>query len=176
MATDLYQAKYEHLLMDPNQIDAGSTPSAKQAELKLLIGLAGDSATTHAYPTGTVLASGATGTGDSTVLACFSGAKYFTNDVLLRVVTTIGATPTMTYNIFAAPDASTYTAVNRALIATPNTFVATAVTVTTAATAVYRIPASVLTSLRSKNIKVTVSANTNVTYTIDAWDFGGIPL
>jgi hypothetical protein len=176
MATDIYQAKYEHLLMDPNQLDASSNPSAKLAEMKQQITLAGDSATTHAYPTGTALATAATGTGDSTVLACFSGAKYFTNDILLRVVTAIGATPTMTYNIFAAPDASTYTAVNRALIATPNTLVATAVTVTTVATAVYRIPASVLIGLRAKNVKVTVSANTNVTYTIDAWDFGGVPL
>src|ERR1700744_6127243 len=178
---DIYQPKLEHLLMDPNQGDPsdGVHPPlnpAKLAEIKALVTNAGDPPTAHGFPAGTTLASGLTGTGDSTVLTCFSGAKYFTNDVMIRVTSTIGATPTATYNIFASSDGTTFTAVNHALIATPNTFVATAVTVTTATTAVYRIAGSTLLALKSKAIKVTISANTNVTFAIDAWDFGGIPL
>ena len=176
MANDIYQAKYEHFLMDANQLDASSNPSAKQAELKQLIILAGDSATTHAFPAGTSLASAATGNATSTVLTAFSGAKMFTNDILLRVVTTVGATPTATLNIKASPDNVTFTNVKYALIATPNTFVTTAITITTATTNVYRIPASALAAVNARYLEVVVSANTNVTYTIDAWDFGGVPL
>lgn len=176
MANDIYQAKYEHLLMDAGQLDASGNPSAKLAELKQQIVLAGDSATTHAFPAGFSMAAAATGNGTSTVLNCFSGAKYFTNDVLLRIVTTVGATPTVTMNIKASPDNTTFTNVNYALIATPNTFVATAITITSAATNVYRIPASALLAVKARQLEVVASANTNVTYTIDAWDFGGVPL
>lgn len=175
MATDLYQAKYEHLLMDANQLDASSNPSAKLAELKNAIVLAGDSATTHNFPAGQSLASAATGNATSTVLSCFSGAKYFTNDILLRVVTTVGSTPTATLNIKASPDGTTFTNIKYALIATPNTFVTTAITITTATTNVYRIPASALLAAKAIQLEVVVSLNTNVTFTIDAWDFGGVP-
>lgn len=181
MATDIYQPKLEHLLMDTNQGDPsdGVHPPlnpAKLAELKSLVVLAGDSATVHGFPAGTVLATAATGNGTSTVLSCFAGSKYFTNDILLRVVTTIGATPTITLNIKASPDGVTFTNVNYALIATPNTFVATAITITSATTNVYRIPASALLAVKATKLEVVASANTNVTYSIDAWDFGGVPL
>lgn len=181
MATDIYQPKLEHLLMDPNQGDAASGVlppfnPAKLAELKVLVTLAGDSPSVHGFPAGTVLATAATGNGTSTVLSCFAGAKYFTNDILLRVVTTVTTTPTVTLNIKASPDGTTFTNVNYALIATPNTFVATAITITTATTNVYRIPASALLAVKAKQLEVVASANTNVTYSIDAWDFGGVPL
>lgn len=169
MANDIYQAKYEHLLVDPNQLDAGSNPSAKLAELKLLIGLAGDSATTHAYPTGTVLASAATGNGSSTVLT--AKGRYFTDDILLRIITTIGATPTATFNIQSSVDGVSYSNCKYGLIATPNTLVSTAIVITTAQTSVYRIPGH-----QAHFLKVVVSANTNVTYSIDATDFGGVPV
>ena len=174
MATDLYQAKYEHLLMDPNQLDASSNVSAKQAELKALIVLAGDSATTHAFPAGNVLGAALTGNTNPTTLTCFAGSKHFTNDILLRVVSTVGATPTVTINIQGAPDAATFANCKYALIATPNTFVTTAITITTAVTNVYRIPAFPTQKLNA--IKLVVTANTNVTLTTDVIDFGGVPL
>jgi len=173
MANDLYQAKYEHFLMDANQ---ATVNPAKLAELKALITLAGDSATTHAFPAGTSLASAGTGNATSTVLSCFAGARCFTNDVLLRIVTTVGSTPTAHFDIKASPDGTTFTNVNYALIATPNTLVATQITINTAATNIYRIPASALLAAKAIQLEVVVSANTNVTYTIDAWDFGGVPL
>ena len=176
MANDAYQPKYEHLLMDPAQLDAAGNPSAKLAELKALIILAGDSATTHAYAPGTSLANAQTGNATSTIHTAYSGAKHYTNDVLLRIVTTVGATPTATFNIKASPDGVTYTNISYALMATPNTFVVTPIVITTATTNVYRIPGSALVQARAKNLQVVVSANTNVTWTIDAVDFGGVPL
>src|ERR1700744_2455735 len=183
MATDIYQPKLEHLLMDPNQGDPadGVHPPfnpAKLAEIKALVTLAGDSPTAHGFPAGTSIASAGTGNATPT-LSCFAGAKCFTNDVLIRVVTTIGATPTMTLNLKASPDGSTFTNVNYALISptnTPNAFVTTAIVITTATTNIYRIPASALLAAKAKVIQAAITLNTNVTYTIDAWDFGGVPL
>jgi hypothetical protein len=176
---DIYQPKYEHLLMDPNQgdpADAVHPPynPAKLAELKALITLAGDTPSSHGFPAGKNLANAATGNVTSTVLT--SVGKYFTNDILLRIVTTVGSTPTATFNIKAAPDATTYTNINYAVIATPQTFVSTAIVITTATTNIYRIPASALLAAKANSLEVVVTANTNVTLTIDAWDFGGVPL
>ena len=169
--TNLYQAKYEHFLMDAQQ---GTLNPAKLEELRLLIVNAGDSASTHAFPAGTSLASAGTGNATSTVLK--SLGRVFTNDILLRIVTTIGATPTAKFDIKASPDGTTFTNVNYALIATPNTFVTTQITVTTAVTNVYRVPASALLAAQAKQLEVVISLNTNVTYTIDAWNFDGVPV
>lgn len=170
---DIYQPKLEHLLLDPLQgdpLDAVHPPynTAKLAEMKALVKLAGDNPAVHAYPTGTLIANAATGNGNSTVL--IANSRWFTNDILLRIVTTVGATPTATFNIQSSKDNSTFNNVNYALIATPNTLVSTAITITTAQTSIYRIPAH-----QAKYLRVAVSANTNVTYTIDVLDFGGVP-
>lgn len=163
---DIYQAKYEHLQMDPNQ--AALNP-AKLAELAALITRAGDNPAVHtAYSQGTLLSNAATGNGASAVLT--ANARWFTNDILLRIVTVIGATPTATFTIQTSKDNSTFNNANYALIATPNTIVSTAIVITTAQTSVYRVPAH-----QGKYLRVNVTANTNVTYTIDAIDFGGVP-
>lgn len=177
---DIYQPKYLHLLMDPNQgdpVDAVHPPfnPTKLAELKALITLAGDVPATPGFPTGTVLAASATGNGTSTVLN--SVGRVFTNDILLRFTTVAGATPTVTFNIKTSPDGVTFTNINYALIATPNTFVNTAVTTAATGTVsrIYRIPASALLAAQARQLQVVVSANTNMTYSIDVWDFGGVP-
>jgi hypothetical protein len=162
---NIYQPKYEHLLMDPNQ--APLNP-AKLAELAALITKAGDNPAVHAFPPGNVIANALTTNVDSTVLVAHS--RYFTNDILLRVVTTIGATPTVTLTIRGSKDNSSFSNVNYALIATPATLVSTALVITTAQTSIYRIPPN----QQVKFLKVTISAVTNVTTTIDVIDFGGV--
>ena len=162
---DIYQTKYEHLQVDPNQVNLNP---AKLAEFAALIRLAGDNPAVHTYPTGTLLANAATGNGNSTVLV--ANARWFTNDIFIRIVTTVGATPTATFTIQTSKDNSSFSNANYGLIATPNTLVSTAVVITSAQTSIYRIPPH-----QGKYLRVAVSANTNVTYTIDAVDFGGVP-
>jgi hypothetical protein len=169
MATDIYQTKYERLLVDPNQFDGEANPSAKLAELQTLITNAGDSATTHAYPTGVVLASALTGNVDSSVLV--ADGRYFTEDVFLRIVTTVGSTPTATFNIKSSKDGVTYANCSYALIATPQTLVSTSFVITTPVTKICRIPPQ-----QARYLKVSVTVNTAVTFSIDAVDFGGVAI
>lgn len=166
------QPTYEQLLFD--SVGQALLNPAKLEEIRLGIVLAGDPANTHQYPTGTLLATAGTGNATSTILR--SVGKQFTNDILLRIVTTIGATPTSKFDIKAAPDGTTFANINYALIATPNTFVTTQITITTATTNVYRIPASALLAAKANALEVVVSLNTNVTYTIDAWNYDGVPV
>jgi hypothetical protein len=83
----------------------------------------------------------------------------------ITIVTTIGATPTCTYQVEGSPDNSAWSPLSTADSATPTTFT-TATFVITTATTVVRIvnPASG----SARYIRVTLSAVTNVTSTINA--------
>lgn len=80
---------------------------------------------------------------------------------LLTIVSTIGATPTVTVNIVGSADGTTFFNVPYALAATPETITVAAITITTATTGHY--------VLRGDHpwrfLKLTYSANTNVTLT-----------
>jgi hypothetical protein len=172
---DLYQIKMEQMQLDPLQGPAADAVhpaynQAKLAELKTLVTLAGDNPAVHNYPQGMLLANAATGNGTSTVHASFG--KQFTEDILLRIVTTVGATPTATFNIQTAGPSGSFTNCQYALIATPNTFISSAIVITSAATNVYRV----VGRGQGSRLQVVVSANTNVTYTIDVVNFGGTPV
>jgi hypothetical protein len=82
----------------------------------------------------------------------------------VTITTTVGATPTATYQIEGSPDNAAWSPLSTADSATPTNF-STATFVITTATTVVRIvnPASAWRYLR-----VTLSAVTNVTSTIDA--------
>lgn len=86
---------------------------------------------------------------------------------LLKVTTTVGATPTCTYLIEGSADGTNWLPVAYADSATPET-VSVATFVITTATTVYKI-------LRAHHpwrfLRVTYSANTNVTNTADVWIF-----
>lgn len=83
---------------------------------------------------------------------------------LLTIVSTVGATPTVTVNILGSADGVTFYNIPYALVATPETMVVTAITITTATTNHY--------VLRAEHpwrfLKLNYSANTNVTLTADA--------
>lgn len=81
----------------------------------------------------------------------------------LRVVTTIGAAPTVTVNIQGSVDGVTFFNIPYALVASPNTFVVTALTITTAVTVFYLLQPNQAWNF----VKLVLSANNNVTLTVD---------
>ena len=85
--------------------------------------------------------------------------------VLLRLVTTIGATPTCTYAVEGSPDNVNFFPVQYADSGSPQTLVITTFVITTAVTALKLIPALIPVRF----LRVTYSANTNVTNTLDAF-------
>jgi len=84
---------------------------------------------------------------------------------LLRIVTTIGATPTCTYAVEGSNDGAAYFPVQYADSASPQTLVITTFVITTATTVRLLIPVN----LPVRFLRVTYSLNTNVTNTLDAF-------
>jgi len=104
------------------------------------------------------LSTAQTGNGDSTNIADRGGRD---SGGAVVITSTIGATPTVTVNIQGSVDGVQYFNVPYALVATPRTFVLTAIVITTAVTTSY-----LLQELISwKYLKLVYSANTNVTLT-----------
>lgn len=82
---------------------------------------------------------------------------------LFRFVTTIGATPTCTYQIQGSNDHSSWSSIFAADSATPTTFVSSTFAVTTAGTKFMFVKPGQL----FRYLQVTYSLNTNVTNTCD---------
>lgn len=81
------------------------------------------------------------------------------------VTSTIGATPTVTVNIQGSVDGTNFYNIPYALVATPATFVVTAITITTATTTTYLLQVD----QAWRYLKLVYSANTNVTLTANAY-------
>jgi hypothetical protein len=81
----------------------------------------------------------------------------------IRVVSTIGATPTVTVNILGSIDGTTFFNIPYALVTAPSTYVLTALTITTAVTSFYLLQIDQPWNF----CKLNMSANTNVTLTSD---------
>lgn len=84
---------------------------------------------------------------------------------LLKITSTVGATPTVTVNVLGSMDNTNFYNVAYAVAATPETPVVTAITITSATTGYYILRAS----HPWRFLKVNMSANTNVTLTTDVW-------
>jgi len=120
-------------------------------------------ATVEARPGDAVALSAAqTGAGDSTNIAD-RGRR--SGGGALTITSTIGATPTVTVNIQGSVDGTAWFNVPYALVATPRTFVLTALTITTAVTTTYLLQEGVFW----RYLKTVKSANTNVTLTETAY-------
>jgi len=136
------------------------------AVLALLVCASAGAAVVSAVPlvsTGVNLSTTQTGNGDST--NTMDRGYTLGGPCLLRVVSTIGATPTVTVNIQGSMDGSIFFNVPYSLLATPDTWVITAITITTATTNNYILrPATPW-----KSLKLVYSANTNVTLTVDVF-------
>jgi hypothetical protein len=100
-----------------------------------------------------------TGNADSTntIICGDNGARA------VRIVSTVGATPTVTVNILGSIDGTNFYNIPYALVATPSTFVVTAITITTAVTTFYLLQSN----QAWRYVKLNMSANTNVTLTSD---------
>ena len=109
-----------------------------------------------------LLSNAQTGNGDSTNIA-FRGRRPTGGAVV--VTSAIGATPTVTVNIQGSVDGTTWFNVPYALVATPRTFVLTAITITTAVTTTYLLQELIFWQY----LKLAYSANTNVTLTATAY-------
>lgn len=81
----------------------------------------------------------------------------------IRIVSTIGATPTVTVNIQGSIDGTVFYNIPYALVGAPSTFVLTALTITTAVTTFYLLQ----TGQAWNYLKLVLTANTNVTLTAD---------
>ena len=79
----------------------------------------------------------------------------------LELITTVGSTPTVTVNIQGSFDGTNWFNVPYALVATPRTFVITAITITTATTNRYLLQEGI----PYRYLSIVRSANTNVTFT-----------
>jgi hypothetical protein len=101
-----------------------------------------------------------TGNGDSTNTIL---DLDFSRPAAIRIVSTVGATPTVTVNIQGSIDGTNWYNVPYALVATPSTFVVAALTITTAVTTHYLLQ----TNQAWAYLKLVLSANTNVTLTAD---------
>lgn len=121
-------------------------------------------AATKPPPNKADLSAAQTGDGASTNIVDRGGA---TGPALLTITTTVGATPTCTYAVEGSADGSDWFPVAFADAATPETMSVATFAITTATT--------VRKILRADHpwryLRVTYSANTNVTNTTNVWIF-----
>lgn len=87
--------------------------------------------------------------------------------VLLKITTTVGATPTCTYALQGSPDGTNWFSIPYSDSATPVTASVATFAITTATTA-WKI---LLVDYPWRYFRITYSANTNVTNTADVWVF-----
>ena len=121
-------------------------------------------ATPSGAPDSASLSAAQTGNGQSTNVADRGGAR---GPALLKITTTVGATPTCTYAIEGSADGTNWFNIPYADSATPTT-VAVATFAITTATTVYKL---LQVDQPWRFVRLTYSANTNVTNTADVWTF-----
>ena len=117
---------------------------------------------TVAYPGN--LQTAQTGNADSTNVIQRAGGDANERPPVLRIVSTIGATPTVTVNIRGSGDGTTWWNVPySSLAAAPGDWSTAAVVITTATTNLYML----MPNRSWTFLKLTMSLNTNVTLTSD---------
>jgi len=104
------------------------------------------------------------GSGASTNIADRGGAL---GPALLKITTTIGATPTCTYAIEISADGTAWLPAAYSDSATPTVASVATFVITTAITA-WKV---VRAEIPWRFLRITYSANTNVTNTVDIWTF-----
>lgn len=115
-----------------------------------------------AYPGN--LQTGQTGNADSTNTIQRNAGETNLRPMVLRIVSTIGATPTVTIKILGSVDGTTFVNVPYSVMsAAPSDYTTANITTTTAKTELY----SLMPGQPWNFLKVNMSANTNVTLTTD---------
>ena len=116
------------------------------------------------------LSAGQTGNGVSTNIVdrgSVADPRSTPASALLKLTTTVGATPTCTYALEGSPDGTNWLPLAYADSATP-TAVSVATFVVTTATTVWKV---LKADIPWRFVRITYSANTNVTSTADVWVF-----
>lgn len=136
---------------------------AKLNEIQGFIRLAGGNPALWDYPAGTTVMTA--GTGNAATASFPIPHEFMRNGAFVRIVTTVGATPTATYAIQGAMAdvPAQYANLLYADYLTPGTLVSSNLVITTAATFIKYIPAG----QNVRWLRVNVTLNTNVTSTID---------
>lgn len=119
---------------------------------------------TASSPGSASLSAAQVGNGQSTNVADCGGGD---RDALLKITTTIGATPTVTIAIEGSADGVNWFNIPYALPATPGTLAVANIVITTAQTSYYYLKGV----FPWRYVRLTFSANTNVTVTADVWAF-----
>lgn len=136
--------------------------AGKINEIQNVLTLQGANPALFDYPAGTVVINASSASARSTSFDF--GKDCWHQNALVRIVSTIGATPTATVAIQGAKDpGSTWTNANYADYLSPATQVATNMTITTAVTSIKIVPFG----QPYRYLSVNVTANTNVTLTVD---------
>jgi hypothetical protein len=116
------------------------------------------------------LSSAQTGNGVTTNIADRTQPESFTRargPAMVVITTAVGATPTCTYAIEGSPDGVNWYSLQYADSATPGTVVNTTFAITTATTKMLIVQLS----QPFKQLRITYSANTNVTNTANVYFF-----
>lgn len=111
---------------------------------------------------GVVLSAAQTGNADSTNVLDRGGSQ---RAAALVITTAVGGTPTVTVNIQGSVDGVVFYNVPYALVATPSTFVVTAIVITSATSTTYLLQSGQAWRI----LKIVLSLNTNVTVTATAF-------
>lgn len=104
-------------------------------------------------------------TGNFTTPAVTANYHNTADGGAIVITSTIGATPTVTANIQGSVDGTNFFNIPYALVATPTTYVLTAITITTAVTTSYLLQPGI----PWQAVRVAYTANTNVTLTTTAY-------
>lgn len=116
------------------------------------------------FPNSATLSSAQTGNGQSTNIVDRGGS---TAPALVTIVTTVGATPTCTYLLEVSADGADWFPGAYADAATPTTTAVTTFAITTATTT----RKVMVAGQPWRYLRVTFSANTNVTSTVSVWTY-----
>ncbi|MGH7239801.1 MAG: hypothetical protein ACREHG_07000 [Candidatus Saccharimonadales bacterium] len=165
--TDIYYRKWVEFNLEDSTTQAQI--AAKINEMAFVLKQNSITPAVTGYPSGTVVANAVTANGNSTVYDFgVNDGEDVREATLVRIVTTITTTPTVTIAIQGSRDGTNYSNLKYADSAAPFTFGSSNLVVTTASTAVKIIKAG----QQYRYLRVTFSATLNVTSTIDFYPLG----
>lgn len=165
--TDIYYKKWVEFSLEDALTQKQIAP--KINEMDWVLSRSGITPAVTGYPTGTVIADAVTTNSDSDVYDFGPGdGEDVRAAILVRLVTTITTTPTVTVALKGSRDGTTYTNLAYSDSSTPATFGSSNLTITTADTFVKIIKPG----QKFRYLRVTFSATTNVTSTVDVFPLG----
>ena len=167
--SDLDYAKQLYTELNLDDATTVLQRAAKIAEVSNYLSENGVSASLTGFTTNFNLSTTQTGSADSTHVFQYGRSKITAREpLLIKIVTTIGSTPTCTYAIEGSIDGTTYFSLSYSDSASPTTFTTDTFITTTATTKVKIVERGQVYNY----LKLVYSSNTNVTNTADVLALG----